>query len=177
MKELEFGKLNEKNGVFIAFHLKSKVYKGYQSVPENVQNKDIPQVLLLQRWDSKLGFVGGFVDDGEDLETAAKREAMEEINFDFDLLQQFQLKPVCTHQIKENMNVHLFSVEIDADYKRMILKNAMAASDFEAEVCGVVFQQIFEMKGRGFKEFLENGYFAPAVAEELECLVKKENLL
>lgn len=173
MKELEFGTLNDKNGVFIAFHLKSKVYEGYSKVPKHIQETEIPQVLLLQRWDAKLGFVGGFVDDGEDIETAAKREAMEEINFDFDLLHQFKLNPVCTHQIKEDMNVHLFSVEIDADCKHMILKNAMNASDFEAEVCGIVFQQIFEMKGRGFKEFLDNGYFAPAVIEELACLVKQ----
>lgn len=177
MKELKFGTLNEKNGVFIAFHLKSKLYENSESVGKDIQGKEIPQILLLQRWDGKLGFVGGFVDEGEDLETAAKREAMEEINFDFDLLNHLSLKPVCSHEIKENMNVHLYSVEIDKDDKNMILKNAMMASDFDSEVCGLVFQQIFEMEGKGFKEFLENGYFAPAVIEELEYLVKEEKLI
>lgn len=177
MQKVEFGTLNERNAVFIAFHLKSKVYQGYKSVSEEIQNREIPQVLLLQRWDSKLGFVGGMVDEGEDLITAAKREAMEEINFDFDLLNHLELKPVCSHQSKPDMNLHLFSVEIDSDYKKMIQKNAMAGSDFEAEVCGLVFQQIFRMKGRGFDEFLENGYFAPAVREELEELIEKEKLL
>lgn len=177
MKKVEFGTLNKRNGAFIAFHLKSKLYDGYSAVDKETQKKDIPQILLLHRWDSKLGFVGGMVDEGEDLISAAKREAMEEINFDFDLLSHIELKPVCSHQIKDDMNVHLFSAEIDADYKKMILKNAMAASDFEAEVAGLVFQQVFQMKGRGFDEFIENGYFAPAVAEELVELVKAEQFL
>lgn len=177
MKTVETGTLNIRNGVFIAFHLKSKVYEGYKAVSPEVQDKEIPQILLLQRWDGKMGFPGGFVDEGEDLETAAKREALEEINFDFDLLNHFQLKPVCSHQIKDDMNVHLYSVEIDADYKKMILKNAMAASDFDAEVCGIIFQQVFKMKGRGIDEFLENAYLAPAVKEEIECLIEKENMI
>lgn len=176
MKEVEFGTLNQRNGVFVAFHLKSKLYEGYKSVPASVQEKDFGQVLLLQRWDGKMGFVGGLVDEGEDLVTSAKRECMEEINFDFDLLNYLELKPVCTHQIKDDMNVHLYSVEIDADLKKMILDNAPMAEDYNAEVCGVVFQQIFTRKGRGIEEFLENAYLAPAVKEELEVLIEKESL-
>lgn len=175
-KELKFGTLNKKrNASFVGFYLKSKCYEGYKNVPEQVRDLDIPQILLLQRWDGKLGYVGGMVDEGEDILTAAIREVKEEINLDISDF-NLELTEICTHEASENLHVHFYAVEIDLDIKRHILENAYKGSDYEAETCGVVFQQILDGDKFGINKFLENAYLATAVKEETEILIEKFDL-
>lgn len=177
--EIPFGTINEeRNAVFLAIHLKSKCYEGYKNVKEHIQKSDFGQVLLLNRWDGSKGFVGGNVDAGENLLTAMQREVFEEINFTIPDISK--VKEVCSHQAG-SINLHLYSLEIDLDTKRNILQNAWKAKDYEAEVCGVMFQQIFSNEeGRTdvpcIERFLSSNLFAKGVKEELEILIEKENL-
>ncbi|GFE70395.1 NUDIX hydrolase [Chroococcus sp. FPU101] len=48
-------------------------------------------IILIERKNPPYGWAipGGFIDYGETVETAAKREAMEEVNLDVDLVEQF----------------------------------------------------------------------------------------
>lgn len=48
-------------------------------------------IILIERKNPPYGWAlpGGFIDYGETVETAAKREAMEEINLEVDLVEQF----------------------------------------------------------------------------------------
>lgn len=50
-------------------------------------------IILIERKNPPLGWAlpGGFVDYGESVETAAKREALEEISLDVELIEQFQV--------------------------------------------------------------------------------------
>lgn len=175
IKEVKFGTLNKRNAAFVAFFLKSPCYKGYSYVKEDVQKLNIPQVLLLQRWDGKMGFVGGMVDEGEDILTSALRETREEIGFNIEE-HHLQLREVCSHETSGDLNVHLYAVEIDLGLKRLILSKAHEAADYEAETCGVIFQQILDIEKNGFNAFLENAYLAKAVKEELEIMRDKFNL-
>jgi 8-oxo-dGTP diphosphatase len=50
-------------------------------------------IILIERKNPPLGWAipGGFVDYGETVEAAARREALEEINLEVELLEQFQV--------------------------------------------------------------------------------------
>jgi 8-oxo-dGTP diphosphatase len=50
-------------------------------------------IILIERKNPPYGWAlpGGFIDYGETVETAAKREAMEEINLEVDLVEQFHV--------------------------------------------------------------------------------------
>ena len=50
-------------------------------------------IILIERKNPPLGWAlpGGFVDYGESVETAAKREALEEVSLDVELIEQFQV--------------------------------------------------------------------------------------
>ena len=76
-----FGTLNQKNAVFVGFFVRSKLYRGSPHVSSVDHERELTQILLLMRWDSRLGFPGGMVDDGETLVEAALREVQEEIHF------------------------------------------------------------------------------------------------
>jgi 8-oxo-dGTP diphosphatase len=50
-------------------------------------------IILIERKNPPFGWAipGGFVDYGESVETAARREAKEEVNLDVELIEQFQV--------------------------------------------------------------------------------------
>lgn len=178
-KLVEFGTLNpNKNAVFLAIYLKNKCYKGYPHTSEDIQNTTFCQLLFVNRWDGSKGFVGGNIDEGEDLITALKREVLEEINF--NITEQHTLKEICSHDCG-NINTHLYSLEINLEEKHSILSHAHFGKDYEAEICGLLFQHIFRNKDNNiekacFDRFLNKNFFAKSVKEEVEILIQKENL-
>ena len=69
-------------------------------------------VLMLRRahWpEDKLDFLGGFVDEGEEIETAAIREVKEESGFDVELVKKFG---VYDYTDRGEKRLHVFEGEV-----------------------------------------------------------------
>ena len=184
-----FGTLNQYNAVFVGFFVRSKLYKDYPHLSPQEQQHELTQILLLMRWDSRLGFPGGMVDEGEKLTQAALREVQEEIHFfipdqtlsDEEQVQQHdsflrRLTPLISHQVKPTLNVHFFSCEISIQERDYIKAHAHLALHAHAEVAGVNFIHCFDRGEKGFSSLLTHGFFAPAVREELRYLVQTQNI-
>jgi U8 snoRNA-decapping enzyme len=179
-----FGTPNRRNAAFVGFFVRSKLYQGYHHVSSDDQDRDLTQILLLMRWDARLGFPGGMVDEGESLAEAALREVQEEIHFfklDPALSSEEQkqqqsrflgrLTPIVSHQIKPDLNVHFFSCEISIEERDYIRAHAHLAPHANAEVAGVNFIHCFDRSKKGFSTLLTHGFFAPGVREELISLI------
>lgn len=163
--ELEKGQLNTRNASFIALVCKDKIYSGCHNVSEEIQDTCFSQMLFMQRWDGRIGFPGGMVDEGEDILTSAIRELEEETNFIIENPDELHL--VATHQVKEDLNVHLYTKEITIEERDDLIKNSYKAKDAFSEVDGLIFRQITPTY---FDKWTERAFFAPAVFEEIVSL-------
>ncbi len=165
------GTLGKRNASFVGLHFKSKAWSGFEHLDEGVRNKDILQVVLIFRWDSRYGFPGGLVEEGESISEGAVREVKEELNFDID---ESKLELLSTHQVKEDLNAHFFTYEITVEEKRQIHMNLLDASHFGFEVSGLVFLQCANLiSGKGVDNFLEKSVLAPAVNLDIKKLMEK----
>ena len=179
-----FGTLNQRNAVFVGFFVRSQLYQGSPHLSSIDQERELTQILLLMRWDARLGFPGGMVDEGESLLEAALREVQEEIHFfHLDTTQSIEVQhhqkskllarlvPLVSHQVKPDLNVHFFSCEISVEERDYVRTHAHLAMHAGAEVAGVNFVHCFDRSEKGFSSLLTHGFFAPAVKEELMSLI------
>lgn len=160
---------NKPSAAFIAVYTEAPVYEDYHEVPEDVRQTIIPLVMFLHRWDGKIGFMGGMVEEGESLAEAAAREAKEEAWFDVNI-DDMQL--VCSHETPR-LVTNLFAVSVDLETFRDILYHQQQAQHFLAESClfAAYFRNYPTKKKMAFDNFMEHN-FAPTVKEEIACLVR-----
>jgi U8 snoRNA-decapping enzyme len=143
----------------------------YTGVPKERRGDKIPLVLMLLRWDGCIGFPGGKVDSGEDLETALKRELREEINFNVDLR---KAKLLCSLATESNdRHIHCYEYNVgDESWFRHAITQAAQAEHFLSESQGCFGVQIAHFEGGGgIYDFLKNNFKATAKME-LECLIR-----
>ena len=167
-----FGTLNTRNAAFVAMVCRDTIYKGYDRVPEHVQDQVFGQVLMNNRWDGCIGFPGGKVDGDETLTQAAMREVLEEVNF--EIADPDKLIPIATHTVREGLNVHLFGIEISTTDRDFILENAHKGADSSAEVEGVMFKQISTREI--YERWKAKAFLARSVPEEFDLLLDKMDL-
>ena len=185
---LPFGLMNTHNAVFVGFFVQSRLYQGYPHVSRGAQDREHTQILLLMRWDGRLGFPGGRVDEGEDLIEAALREVQEEINFfniggesNADRAQQRaqlkqRLNPIGSHELRPGFSAHFLSCEITISEREYIRSNGHLAPHAHAEVAGINFVHCFDLPAKGISSLLKRGLFAPGVQEELQWLLETHNI-
>ena len=137
---IENGTMGTKNSVFVAFY--TKAYHHYQTNEEcrnwgkQAWNTKVALLGTIMRWDGSFGFVGGKVDQGENLIQAAIRETKEEVGTEINA---DQLTLMCSHEMiegdfKQNTHVYLCEVTPAAIYD--IQKNSQTSEHGAIESSG-----------------------------------------
>lgn len=162
--------------VFAIFYaLDGKPWQNHQEVPLRGKNATIPTCLMINRSDGRIGFVGGMVSAGENLEQAVRREVKEEIGYVFSS----PLEPLVAYDIGK-ITTHVFMVELTYESLRQIQKDAVNSEHYGSELTGVFLPHLIDYhglidKGGGICNLFKNE-FAPSVREELIHFLLKKNI-
>jgi len=178
---IEFGRLNpkKKNTAFLAIFVRQMSPWRYFKDQEHIK---CPAVIMIDRWDGRMGFPGGTLEADENLKEGLIREIKEEIGLK---IKPQKLIPVVSHEWK--ITSHLFAMELIEveflyiyyhilnNFSRSILLHAHEEVDdshFLSEITGIKIVPILNHDGKGIDRFLQNG-FAGCGREDLEILIKE----
>ena len=149
-------------------------------------DKDNYHVLLVNRWDGRIGFVGGFVGDeneNESIKDALVREAKEEIGYD---ISDKEIKVEREAEYKKDWGklvLNFTPLRIDYEEFMKVLKGLPNSEHFLYETMGYSIFTINEdniknyEETKQYKNFIKNN-LATDVKEELNYIldkIKKEN--
>jgi len=177
--EVPFGSAiaGSKEGCFVMLTARSKIYENYEHVDDATKQKPHRVVLMVARWDGRIGFPGGMREANESLEQAVRREAQEEVNFDIG---DRAITPVCSHHIvRGKIVVHAHHVDlgnVDVDTLKKISRDAVDARHFASEGTPFWLHLADYGKGKGHQAMMNSGALTSAVREELEALLQRISL-
>jgi U8 snoRNA-decapping enzyme len=147
-----------------------------------MQHLKCPALIMIDRWDGRMGFPGGTVDENETLIEALVREVKEEIGI---TIKSSQVRPIVTHE--NRIVTHLYGLKVlEAEFlhiyyhilnnfSRSILLHAYEEGDeshFMSEITGIKIVPLLQHENKGIGRFLENS-FAGATREDLEVLLSE----
>lgn len=167
-KQIDTGAVADKNSVFIAFY--TDPYHHYQtnedckSWGEHAWFSKVSLLGIIMRWDASYGFVGGQVDEGENLLEAAIRECKEEVGLS---VKAEQLTLFCSHEMPEQ-HTHLFICKVTPEEIYNIQKESVGSYHGRVESSGF---NVVHMVENSFENLL-NSVWAGTSKEEFELLVK-----
>ncbi len=184
-KRIEFGKLSEKkkNAVFLAIY--TNEVSPWKYFMDEMKHTICPAVIMIDRWDGRIGFPGGTLEEGEPLEDALVREIYEEIGIrvkpsKVKEVVSFESEKIVTHLyalcVHEVEFLHIY-YHILNNFARSILKHAYEDKDeshFMSEITGIKIVPIIKHNNKGINKFLE-GSFAGSSKEDM--LVFLEEIL
>lgn len=176
-----FGKLatDKKNAVFICIF--TKEISPWKYFMDDMKHTSCPGIIMIDRWDGRMGFPGGTLEEGEPLIEALKREVYEEIGIKVKPNQVIEI----ISQDSPKIRTHLFGLEVHEieflhiyyhilnNFSRSILKHAYEEADeshFMSEITGIKIVPIIEHDGKGINKFLENS-FAGGSKEDLKVFL------
>jgi len=178
---IPFGQLNKdkKNAVFLAIYTDEiSPWKYFKYEIEQIR---CPAVIMIDRWDGRIGFPGGTLEEDESLLEALKREIYEEIGIKVRIN---QVTNIVSHE-NEKLTTHCYGLRVNEleflhiyyhilnNFARSILKHAYEEEDkshFMSEITGIKIVPIFQHKDKGINKFLENS-FAGSSKEDLEVFI------
>jgi 8-oxo-dGTP pyrophosphatase MutT (NUDIX family) len=181
-ERVPFGAINpdKKNAVFLAIYVRE--ISPWKYFKDEMSHKRCPAVIMIDRWDGRVGFPGGTVDAGETLLEALRREIKEEIGIKVRLE---QVSGICSFDGK--LTTHLYGLEVTEvefmhiyyhilnGFSRSILLHAYEEGDdshFLSEITGIKIVPILEHGGKGVNLFLENK-FAGSSKEDMKVFLKE----
>jgi len=148
-------------------------------VPKNYN--ELPIILLQLRFDGKIGFPGGIIEDEETAEQAAERELDEEFGCGKVMAKNKNpLELVVSHIMKsstaEDTTWHLnfYCREVSREEISQIEQCAITALHYGSEVYGVLRIPLYiNSRGEGFPTFLKYPFAGTARNQLVHFLLKK----
>jgi len=180
MQRVEFGDLyrDKKNAVFLAIYVKE--ISPWKYFNDDIKSMRCPALIMIDRWDGRMGFPGGTVNEGEGLLEALVREVKEEIGIN---VKPDKVHPIAAHEWK--IATHLYGLEVLEveflhiyyhilnNFSRSILLHAYEEGDkshFMSEITGIKIIPLVQHAGKGINLFLENSFAGSAKNELLIML-------
>jgi U8 snoRNA-decapping enzyme len=180
MQRVEFGDLyrDKKNAVFLAIYVRE--ISPWKYFNDDIKSVRCPALIMIDRWDGRMGFPGGTVDEGEGLLEALVREVKEEIGIN---IKPDKVHPIAAHEWK--IATHLYGLEVLEveflhiyyhilnNFSRSILLHAYEEGDkshFMSEITGIKIIPLVQHAGKGINLFLENSFAGSAKNELLIML-------
>lgn len=168
----------KKNAVFLAIYVDS--ISPWKYFKDDMQHIKCPALIMIDRWDGRMGFPGGTVNEGENLMDALVREIKEEVGI---TIKPAQVHPIASHE--NRIVTHLYGLKVlEAEFlhiyyhilnnfSRSILLHAYEEGDeshFMSEITGIKIVPLIRHENKGIVRFLENS-FAGATREDLDVLL------
>jgi hypothetical protein len=177
VKKIRFGCGDpaKKRGVFAAITAVSRIYEGYEDPSMSAEDKQrlYPLVLMMQRWDGTIGFVGGFT-DGRNPMMQLVDEIYEELGMrdvkasDFEPLVSHEAEDIIVDLYRCNVGKGPTDV-IPVRHLRRVIEGAAMAKHSISEGAAFWAHLVDYGRGRGFPA-LRRSSLATAVGEELDVL-------
>lgn len=179
---IPFGQIDgdKKDAVFLAIY--SKEISPWKYFKDNAKDVVCPGLIMIDRWDGRMGFPGGVAQKDESLKEALKREIKEEIGL---TISTNKVHGIASHEWR--LRTHLFGLEVNElefmhiyyhilnSFARSTLLQAYDESDasrFLSETTGIKIVPIVRHHNKGINLFIANN-FAGSAANELKILIEE----
>ena len=180
IKRIPFGQINpnKKSAVFLAIYVKN--IAPWKYFKDEIKHTRCPAVIMIDRWDGRIGFPGGTMEADEPILEALRREVKEEIGIS---IRENKVHGIASHEWK--ISTHFYGLEVNEleflhiyyhilnNFSRSILLHAYEegdASSFMSEITGIKIVPIIEHAGKGINKFLENS-FAGATKDDFQIFL------
>ena len=182
IRRIPFGQINteKRNAVFLVIYVRD--IAPWKYFKDDIKHTRCPALIMIDRWDGRMGFPGGGTKEGESLLDALKREIYEEVGV---RIRKDKVHPIASHEWK--ICTHFYGLEVNEleflhiyyhilnNFSRSILLHAYEEGDqsrFMSETTGIKIVPIIEHAGKGINKFLENS-FAGATKQDLDIFLKE----
>ncbi len=171
---------SKKNAVFLAIYVDE--ISPWKYFNDDIRHLKCPAFIMIDRWDGRMGFPGGTVNEDESLIEALVREIKEEIGI---TVKPDQVHPIVSHETR--LITHLYGLRVlEAEFlhiyyhilnnfSRSILLHAYEEGDeshFMSEITGIKIVPVVRHEGKGIDKFVNNA-FAGATREDLDVLLRE----
>lgn len=181
-KRIPFGQTDnqKKDAVFLAIY--SKEISPWKYFKDSAKDVVCPGIIMIDRWDGRMGFPGGTVDKDETLKEALVREIKEEIGLRISIE---KVHNIASHEWK--LRTHLFGMEVNEiefmhiyyhilnNFARSTLLQAYDeydASRFLSETTGIKIVPVVRHHNKGINLFVTN-HFAGSAGLDLKILIEE----
>jgi 8-oxo-dGTP pyrophosphatase MutT (NUDIX family) len=149
---------------------------------DEIQKVKCPAVIMIDRWDGRMGFPGGTRNEGESIIQALIREIKEEVGI---TVKPEKIHPIASHTSK--ITTHFYGLKVLEieflhiyyhilnNFSRSILLHAYEegdASHFMSEITGIKIVPLIQHAGKGINHFIGN-HFAGSSKEDLLILMEE----
>jgi len=179
-RRIPFGTVNpgKTNAVFLVIYVDE--IAPWKYFKDEIRHITCPAMIMIDRWDGRMGFPGGTVEPGEPLLEALVREIKEEIGIN---VKPDKVHGIASHEWK--IITHLYGLKVNEaeflhiyyhilnNFSRSILLHAYEegdASHFMSEITGIKIVPVVEHEGKGINKFVENS-FAGSAGEDLRIIL------